>query len=312
MFKWFKKILYALPFGLKAADSEILSSGEISDGNDSTIEKKVSQNSLMDALLRGEVTKEVEEFRYSSYKIGEKANEYKYVGNGQAVKKEIKKNKNDVRFTQYNQPVVTSVLEDLKHVGDYGKLEQYFINLEYKEFSRFRICAFITQVDVEIKNEKAKTKVHFNILPDPYNAASAPFINELRKIKYAKDSEYALNRNEIANRISTLSFVTFKATNDEPDLISYAFYNPKFIDYQETESSAYIEYEWEGYIKDNLTDKFYSKSQDEKYKNKEKKDGKVEFINAQNDVKEIDDLTVLKSMKNKFIEITEKDDKSSD
>ena len=307
MFNWIKKIFYALPFGLKAADTEIMSSGEASNDGNTTIEKKVSQNSLMEALLRGEVTEEVKEFRYSTY------NEFQYIGNGQAVKKDIKRNSNKVHFVQFNKPVVSSVLEDLKHVDNYGDFEQYFINLEYNNFSRFRVNAFVTYVDVTIENEHPKTKIYFSILPDPYNPASAPFINELRKIKDAMDSEYALNRNGIANNIATLSFVTFKASNDEPDLISYAFYGGHFITYQEDENSAYIEYEWDGYIKDDLKNKFYSKEKEEKYKNKTKREGAVEFINAQSSViNEIEDLKVLKNIKNKFIKENKGNDTSSD
>ena len=272
MFKWIKNILYALPFGLKAADAEIASSKDISEGEGTTIEKEVNENSVMHSLLKGEVTQEVEEFRYSTNEIGAKANEYEYIGNGQAVKKEVKKKEGKIHFFQSNKPVVSTVLEDMKHIDDYGDLEQYFINLEYSEFSRFRINSFITEVEVIIKNDSVRTKLYFSTLPDPYNAASAAFINELKRIAIAKDSEYALNRNEIANKISTLSFVTFKASNDEPDLMSYAVYTPKFIDYVEDQTSAYIEYEWDGYVRDNLRDKFYSKSQDEKYKTKAKKE----------------------------------------
>ena len=307
MFKWFKNILYAIPFGLKAADSEIMSSKNTGVNEGSTIEKEVNENTLMNSLIKGEITEEVEEFRYSTYEIGAKANEYEYVGNGKAIKKEIKNKEGKIHFIQPNKPVVSTVLDDLKHVNDYGDLEQYFINVEYKEFSRFRINTFITEVEVIIRDEIARTKIYFSVLPDPYNAVSAPFINELKKIAVAKDSEYALNRNEIANKISTLSFITFKASNDEPDLISYAFHTPKFIDYKENKTSAYIEYEWGGYIRENLRDKFYSKSKDEKYKTKAKKENSSyeAFINP-NDVIEPFDPEMLKKIQDEWKEFSNK------
>ena len=313
MFNWVKKIAYALPFGLKAADAEIMTSkADDGSGNATVIEKEVNENTLMNSLLKGEVTEEVEEFRYSNYKIDEKANEYQYVGNGQAVKKEIKKKEGSTHFIQSNKPLASTVLEDLKHVGGYGDLEQYFINVEYSEFSRFRINAFITEVEVIIKNNSVKTKLYFSILPDPYNAVSAPFINELKKIKIAKDSEYALNRNEIANKIATLSFVTFKASNNEPDMISYAFYGPKFLNYEENETSAYIEYEWEAFRKDNLRDKFYSESKEKKYQNKEKKENStLETFTEQVKKESEEAILELQKIKNKWA-IMKKNDKSSD
>ena len=57
------------------------------DGSNGIVmEDKIEQNSLLNSLLRGEVTQEVEELRYETYKAEEESNNYKYIGNGVAMK----------------------------------------------------------------------------------------------------------------------------------------------------------------------------------------------------------------------------------
>jgi len=266
----FKNLLYALPFGLKAADEEIAgSTPEATDGTH--IQKQVENKSMLNALLNGELTQEVEELRYRTYEVAEKSRDYKYVGNGTAVKKERNTDRTVIRFSQESKLIVASVLEELSRVGDYG-IEKYSTDFEYKRFSRFKIEAYLKMIDVLIKDGVIQTKLHFNSEPNPYNANSAPFINELKRIKDAIVSEYALNRNEIANVIETMTFITSNATNDEPNLMQYKFISPKLTDYEESNGEIILTYIWDSYECENLREKFFSASMAEKYANKEKKD----------------------------------------
>lgn len=266
----FKRLLYALPFGLKAANDEITSSAP--DAVDGThIQKQVESKSMLNDLLRGEVTQEVEELRYRTYEVAEKSRDYKYVGNGTAVKKERNTDRSVIRFSQESKLIVASVLEELSRVGDYG-IEKYSTEFEYNRFSRFKIEAFLTMIDVLIIGDTIRTRLHFNNEPNPYNGNSAPFINELRRIKDAMVSEYALDRNEIANVIQSMSFITSNATNDEPNLMQYKFISPKLIDYEDKNGEIILTYVWDSYECENLREKFFSASMAEKYANKEKKD----------------------------------------
>lgn len=305
MFGWFKKIIYALPFGLKAGN-EILSTDNGVDGG-TTITKKTEQKSVLNDLLNGEVTQEVEELRYSTYEVSEKSREYKYVGNGLAMKKDEKPIivNGKKRFTQQNKLIVSSVLDELNRINDYG-VESYVVKLEYEGVPRYRVDSFITDVDVkiDINNGRIETRLHFNTLPNPYNPNSMPFINELRKLSWL-DNEYELKRNAVVYSFTSMSFVTDNATNDEPNLMSYTFTHPTFESYSEDGCDAVLVYSWERYDVVNLKDKFYSATQAEKYKNKEKKDAAPDILSFK-----VNNAGVNMDIWNKYIEEKEKNENS--
>lgn len=110
-----KKIAYSIPFGMKAGD-EMLATSNKDGSNGIVMEDKIEQNSLLNSLLRGEVTQEVEELRYETYKAEEESNNYKYIGNGVAMKidsSEEKKAKRRLKFTQYNRDVEYGMKESM-------------------------------------------------------------------------------------------------------------------------------------------------------------------------------------------------------
>ena len=62
------RLLRALPFGLQGAEREIM--GSSNTGEDGTvITQEVSDERVSKHLLKGEVTQEVEELRYRTYKV---------------------------------------------------------------------------------------------------------------------------------------------------------------------------------------------------------------------------------------------------
>ena len=88
--KYFLNLWYGLPFGMKAADTEIMGNKSVDD-NGVTIQQEVSDQRVAKHLLKGEVTQEVEELRYRTYKVADESENYKYLGNGVAVKEEKEK-----------------------------------------------------------------------------------------------------------------------------------------------------------------------------------------------------------------------------
>ena len=87
--KYLLNLWYGLPFGLKAADTEIM--GSNNNGSDgSSIHQEVSDERVAKHLLKGEVTQEVEELRYRTYKVAGESENYEYLGNGVAVKSDKK------------------------------------------------------------------------------------------------------------------------------------------------------------------------------------------------------------------------------
>lgn len=282
-----KKILlniwYGLPFGLKAAGDEILGSGE-ADQAGTEVNQQVTDKRVAKHLLKGEVTQEVEELRYRTYRVANESEKYKYVGNGVVVKeeKETPKDKTRFKFSQENENICQSVLDTMNQVGNYG-IERYRLEIDYNSFVRFKVEKFAKKIDVDIDEKigKVETTLHFNTEPDPYDAASMPFINELKKLLNA--NEYEISRNEIATSIYNLSFTTYKAYNED-DLVNYSFIKGgKFKEFKQDGYEYLLTLEWDEYLRlpTDLESKYYSKSMAEKYAKKERKEVAPEMINTE-------------------------------
>lgn len=282
-------LLYGLPFGLKGADTEIMGSKQV-DSNGTTINQEVSDERVAKHLLKGEVTQEVEELRYRTYRVENESKKYKYLGNGTAIKDTIGdyygKKSNDrtkFKFTQENVGVCESVSETLKQVGNYG-MERYMFEIDYNSFVRFKVEKFITKIDVEIDEESGKieTTLHFNTEPNPYDAASMPFINELKKL-LGNNSVYFVSKHEIASSIMNLSFTTYKALNEE-DFVNYCFINgAKFKSFKQEGYEYLLTFTWDEYMRLplDLETKYYSKSMAEKYEKKERKNPNISIAQGE-------------------------------
>ncbi len=276
---FFLKIYYSLPFGMKAADAEIMGGGT-QDGSGVEINQEVSDERVGHHLLKGEVTQAVEELRYRTYAVANKAENFKYLGNGVAIAEKAERqpqNKTAFKFTQENENICETVLETLKQVGSYG-VERYRFEINYKSFVRFKIEKYATKVDVRINDKEGSivTVLHFNREPNPYDAVSKPFINELSKLLFLK-TPYEIERNEITSSIESLSFSTYKAKGED-NFVTYSFMGgSKFDGFEEKEHDFLLTFSWNQYIRVplDLENKYYSKSMAEKYEKKERKDNPI-------------------------------------
>ena len=271
-FRRIKNILYNLPFGLKGADAEIMGAGNASNGGVS-ISQEVSDERVAKHLLKGEVTKEVEELRYRTYKVERESEKYNYIGSGLAEKKK-EKNKNDtIKFSQENKLICEDILSELSRVNDYG-IERYRVTIEYSDPVRIKLQEFLTNVDVLIKKgEKAITTLRFDDIMNPSSLRSKPFINEMENLTklFEKKDFYGLGRNDYVVSVYSMHFVTFNATDEQSSLISYSFYSPELIDAKHENGEYKLVYKWEKYDVDDLTEKFFNAELEGKYRRKERK-----------------------------------------
>lgn len=291
-FRALKNILYSLPFGLKAADTEIMGSNVSGDGNDTVIKQQVNDNRVAKHLLKGEVTKEVSELRYRMYKVDRETDNYEYVGHGVAIKKDKKEQpSNIIKFSQENKLICNDVLTELNNVGTYG-VENYTVSINYISPVRFKMQEFLTLVDVLIESgKKAITTLHFNDTRNPQMFKSKPFVTELEKLEklFKTNDAYGLSRNDFATSILCMSFTTFKATDRQPNVISYSFISPKLINVIHENGEFKLSYKWEKYTRLDLTEKFYNAELEEKYKNKEKKNLESDITIEDANGKKVDD-----------------------
>lgn len=279
-------IYYGLPHGMKAANSEIMGGGD-SDEVGTTITQEMHDQRVGRHLLKGEVTQEVEELRYRTYKVANESEKYEYVGNGVAIKKEENEpnqgERKKYKFSQENENICESVLDTLKQVGEYG-VEKYRFEMEYTSFVKFKLEKYATSVDVNINDETGtiETILHFNSQPNPYDATSKPFINELEKLTEASN-EYEIKRSEIASSVKDFSFSTYRASKEE-NFVTYSFINgANFVKIEKNKHEYLLYFSWEEYMRVplNLEAKYYSKTMAEKYERKERKDNPVSIANVE-------------------------------
>jgi len=283
--KYLLNLWYGLPFGLKAAGDEIMGFNS-EGGNGTEVSQEVNDQRVGKHLLKGEVTQEVEELRYRTYKVENESKNYSYLGNGIAIKEDNsdkKTSKTKFKFTQDNENICETVLQTLNQVGKYGA-ERYRFEIEYNSFVRFKVEKFATKIDVDINEESGKiqTTLHFSTEPNPYEESSMPFINELKKL-LGDNSEYFISRHEIASSIKNIAFTTYKAYNED-DFVNYCFINGgKFKSFRQEGYEYLLTLEWNEYMRVplDLEAKYYSKSMAEKYERKERKDVDVSMVQAE-------------------------------
>lgn len=276
--RWINAFMYSIPYAMKGANDEIF--GNESKGvQGSTISQEVSDKRVANHMLKGEVTQEVAELRYRTYKVADESEKYTYVGNGVIVKKDgtvLPSNRTKYTFSQENSLMCASINEEFKRMNDYGE-ERYRFEIMYEFSPRFKIEQHASSVDVKIDDTDGtiQTTFHFSSFPNKYLVSSKPFLKSL--------DDYILRgtRGEFIDSMKSLSFSTYKA-NGEDDLVNYSFINPvmKKATCSDDLKEYLVTYEWESYIRMplDLPTKYYSKSMDEKYARKERKDVDVEMV----------------------------------
>lgn len=296
--KFIYKTLYALPFGLKGADNEIMG-GKSSLLDGQSTQQQVSDERVAHHLLKGEITQSVKELRHRTYKVDSESKKYEYLGGGNVIKKNDKiVDDKIIRFSQECKLLVSNVFEEIKRLNAYGT-EDYTLQVSYNNpLVRFKLEQFATQIDVDINEGNILTTLHFNDIPDGYNKKSAPFINELKRLLTIFNNTKLLTdqnvidelheHNEIASSMVALNFTTYKASNDEPDLKVYSFITPKLTNIEEDNCEIRMTFKWEYYDVDDLKSKFFDEVMERKYDAKESKGTALDISGGQTRVSHCD------------------------
>lgn len=278
MIKFFKKFFSYLFFGLKSAENDMFSQKYGSESENSSINVTQESRNVYKDIKKGEVTQEVEELRHSTYNVYRESNNYQYIGDGVAVKKEKNKKNNDIHFTLHNNLICDGVLDSFNKIeaNDFG-VDKYTLSIVYHDVPRFRLERFCKMIEIDIIDGIAKLKLHFSAFYDTYDNTSKSFLNEINKINDIK-THYEIQKNEICSNISNISFTTYKA-NGEEDLVNYEFINLSYLDYSKNYFEHVITYSVESFNRVDLLEKYYSKTMDEKYKKNEKKNSILDLTN---------------------------------
>lgn len=280
----------SLIYGMKNTEEIVFHNNKNNiDGNTSII-KEVEDHSVAKALLRGEITQEVEELRYRTYLVDKESKNYKYYSPTLAIKNNDRLYKDIIYDTSDGLEIITSQYNDdisnegwNKYLDNVVKLSKKKkisyndvkagvrgnvnkrIHIQRDFIPRFKLENFITRIDIKKYDENHMIlDLFFSKYPMDDTYISKGFINELEKIKNG-------NRSEIVD-FNTLEFTTNHAYM-LPDLVKFAFRNIRFIEIKEFDGHYIMRFK-ANFVKQetDLTKKYYSKTMDDKYKNKVKKE----------------------------------------
>lgn len=270
--KFFKTLGYMFSFGIKGANDLIVSQ----DPNESdigVIQNQATQN-LGEALLKGEVTQQVEELRYSDYKVYQESKNYSYIGNGVAIKKNNKKQeRTNFSFIQSNNLICEGVYHELQRVGQYS-IDRYNFDISYTDITRYKLEAYITYGKFIINDKKMTVEFYFDKnIKNRHDPNSYMILKELEKISNFNNA-YQIQNNDICSNVHTLSFSTYKA-NGEDDFVQYLITDMKYEDCKKYDDFYVLIYSTEKFFRTNLIDKFYSPTMEQKYQEKSAKNKNI-------------------------------------
>lgn len=258
-------LFYSIPFGMEAANDNIMGSINPSDDNKISINQNINQKRVAKDLLKGEVTETVSELRYRTYLVEKESKKYRYIGNGNAVKIDEKDIKTKINFIQPNFEIVGSVIDELERINDYGK-RRFVLNIDYEnKNNRFKIEEYIKSATVYENDGILYIIFSYSKYYDQYDMKSKIFINSLEDALNGK-----INMNDSVPLINKLSFITNKV-NGEDDYIRYIFFNLSVSKIELDNKEYRVTYICDSYTKNNLLNDYYNHEMDKKYKNHESK-----------------------------------------
>ena len=292
---WLKYFWHSLFIGMKATDDAIFS-GNTDALPGTAIIQEVNDHRVSKALLKGEVTQEVEELRYRTYKVDREAKTYEYIAPTLAFKRE----KNDSKFVTYensdNLEVITIQPNDvnvdgvcdgvdnieigevkvLNEQGDFvAKIDKMRENKKHlieitrssDFYPRYRIEEYCKKLVVKKipDDNHAILDFYFSVYPDDKDIKSKGFVREIEKIRDNKIKSDIID-------IEKVHFVTSHAFKLD-DMLEFEFDNLRFKEILEFDGHYIVKFRCR-ILKNaiDLTDQFYSESMDKKYKEKAKKD----------------------------------------
>lgn len=299
-------MFYALPFGLKAGD-EIITAPTMDGSEGVGIHETKQTKSVWADLLEGKMTKEAEAIRYTMFLAEEKSNEYKYEG-GYRAKKIEKNGFNNKRFKMNNIDLEYAFDESVDMIKN-NKQDatlmpvRKIVKIDLKnEATKFNLEKYIGCIRVKL-DENPMT-IELMIEYDLTNRQLRPLLNYItafaEKLNNAKTNdifERLVENEDLCSNIKDIDFSTYGCTNNVPNGIHYYLTGIKFVRVEIKDDFISLVYNVEKYEDGKLlSEKFYSKEQQEKYNNKEMKENGAVLLDiaaasktlSENEQKEID------------------------
>lgn len=287
--RYIKLFWYSLFFGMKGFDKLLTTSQK--SVNDSSVEVSDEYSGVYKDMLEQNVTQEVEELRYKSYIVANESKRYKYIGNGNAIKKSdsqlserhglIDESDNlSVILIQDNSLICEDVLTSLKEVNnrDNKKLfYDYNIKISREIFPRFRIESYVTKLVLKESDGNYVIDLYCSMYPSQFSEKKdRAFLSEVKNIKSGK-----IRFSDILD-FNEISFITSNAWGVD-DWNYFSFVDFEFYGIIEYDGHYIFRFGCQSNsFMVNLLDKVYSESVEKKYKNKEAKKSNTFILTTNN------------------------------
>jgi len=273
---------------MRNADVMMTSNQKTHDGSGFEIPDNAGGGGVFKDILEEKVTQEVEELRYTSYRVANESKKYRYVGNGKAVKKtesQLAERHVDVEesddlpiiLIQDNGVICEDVYTSLKEVGKKNNKKNFHdhtIKIKRDIFPRFLIENYIRKIVLKQADGNYVIDLYCSKYPSQFNEKKdRAFITELKNIQSGKI------RNSDVLDFTEISFVTTNAWGVD-DWFKCSFNEFEYYDILEFDGNYVIRLGCQSTVfMENLLDKVYSQSAEEKYANKEARENVVlDFI----------------------------------
>lgn len=279
---YFKLFWRSLFLGMRNAEIVLTTNQKDKDASNLEVLNKGESNVFND-IMEQKLTQEVEELRYSSYKVANESRKYKYVGNGTVVKKNkdlIEQHVNidesdnlPIILIQDNFLIYESVLDTLNEVNKTDKKDIYnkhLIKIKYEIFPRFLLDDYVKKIVLKESNGNYVLDLYCSKYPSQFNERrDKSFIREIKKVKDG------LIKNVDFLDITNISFITSKAWGVD-DYIKFSFKDFELHNIVDFDGNYIIRLGCKSEIfMENILDKVFSESAEKKYINNEARKGKV-------------------------------------
>jgi hypothetical protein len=293
--KWFKNKITALSIAFSNVEKNLLNQDGKNLGEDIKQTRRHLQGTLVDSLLHGEVTQEVKNLRWRTYKILKETQSADIIFNGvdenglpiyTIVKKNAKKGLAKIKidsFDDYKLELVvdnseisnsvTEAINDLLKDGIIGGVEYFATNkgdnpIKIKRIAMPRFCIerYTKKLNVRKINKKKKLlEFYISKYTNEYNVNANLFLKEINKV--IKNGSHGISFLEL----DEVSFIS-NNTAGTNDFLYYSYGNLSF--------DKIIEFNGHYVIKffadvnndgDDILLEYIEPELDKKYKNKESK-----------------------------------------
>lgn len=279
---------HSLFFGMKGVDTLLTSSQKTQGGSAFEVSDDAGGGVFKD-ILEQKVTQEVQELRYTSYKVANESKKYRYVGNGKVVKKtesqlserhgSIDESDNlPLILIQDNSLICEDVLTSLNEVNkkDSKKIyHDYNIKIKREIIPRFRIESYVKKLVLKQADGNYVIDLYCSKYPSQFSEKKdRAFLSELKRIKDG------IVRNSDIFDFKEISFVTNNAWGID-DWIRFSFVDFELFDIMEFDGNYVIRLGCQSNVfMENLLDKVYSESAEQKYETKEARENVIIDFNA--------------------------------